>query len=315
VRIAHRPAPALTRLLASAALLLALAGCSLGTVATPTATPGARPRAASPTPNAPRYGGRVTIGIVGDLPDLNPALDGNDLAAILFRPVVEGLFSFDREGRPQPWLAESVPAAGRGVSDDGRVVILRVRQGVAWEDGRAVTAEDVRFAHDIALNPANPLPPDVVAANAAIRTLDVLDSYTVRLGYDGPDDSYLRAFPLLFPEHLFNGQTTLAGHPYSRAPFGTGPFRFSEWVPGDHLTLVRSATYRDTDRPYLDELVYRQFPDQAAAEAARRSRAIDLLLAPDRASFLAPLPAAIHNLAPDSGAPPTRTAREWWREK
>ena len=312
---ARNPAAPLARLVASAVLLLALAGCSLGPAAAPTATPGARPRAGSPTParNVPRYGGRVTIGIVGELRDLNPALVGNDLAAVLFRPVVEGLFSFDREGRVSAVLAESVPAVGRGVADDGRVVVVRLRQGVAWEDGRAVTAEDLRFTHAVARNPANPLPPEVVAANAAIRTLDALDAYTVRLGYDGPDDSYLRAFPQLFPAHLFNGQTTLAGHPYSRAPFGTGPFRFGEWVPGDHLTLARSPSYRDRDRPYLDEIVYRQFPDQAAAAAARRSGAIDLIVAPDRATFLAPLPAAIHGLAPEAGPPPTRTAREWWR--
>ncbi len=311
--------PLLARFVASATLLLALAGCSLWPAAAPTATPAATPGVRpGPTPTSgttPRYGSRVTIGIVGELRDLNPALAGNDLAAVLFRPVVEGLFSFDREGRVSAVLAESVPVVGQGVSDDGKMVILRLRQAVAWEDGRAVTAEDVRFTHAVALNPVNSLPPEVVAANAAIRTLDVLDTYTVRLGYDSLDYSYLRAFPQLFPAHLFNGQTTLAGHPYSRTPFGTGPFRFSAWVPGDHLTLARSASYRDGTRPYLDEIVYRQFPNQATAEAAWRSRDVDLVLAPDRATFLSPLPTAIHNLAPETAPPPTRNAREWWRDE
>ena len=297
------------------ALILALAACSpWPRDATPTAAPTARPggNAGTATPIVPRYGGSVTIGFVGALDDLTPAVAGNALASAIFRPVVEGLFTFDRAGQPRPWLAESVPVVGNGISGDGKVVILRLRQGVAWEDGRALTSEDVRFTRAVALDPANGLPEEVVAANRAIQTLDILDPYTVRLGYAGPDDSFLRAFPILFPAHLFNGQTTLAGHPYGRAPFGTGPFRFREWVPGDHLTLTRSGSYRDGGRPYLDEIVYRQFPDQPAAEAARRAGTIDLIIAADAASFVEPLPSRLHGLDPYAGIP-TRSAQEWWK--
>jgi peptide/nickel transport system substrate-binding protein len=268
----------------------------------------------------PRRGGKITIGFVGELGELNPGFANNTLAAALFRPVVEGLFATDAEGRPQAWLAESVPGPGKGVSDDGTVVIVRVRQGVAWEDGRTLTAEDLRFSHAVVRDAANPFPPEVVEAHAAIRTLDVLDPFTVRLGYDreapatGDGPSFLRTFPVVYPAHLFNGQTRLVGQPYGRAPFGTGPFRFREWVPGDHLTLVRSASYRDAGRPYLDEIVYRQFPDQAAAEAARESDEIDLILAADAASFVEPLLGDLRGVVLFRGSPPTRSAHEWWRE-
>lgn len=302
------------------AALVALAACvPWSSDATPSAAPVARPPGsrATATPLAPRRGGRVTIGIAGELRDLTPSLDGNALAAALFRPVVEGLFAFDGEGRPQPWLAESVPAHGKGIADDGLVVIIRLRQGVAWEDGRALTGDDLRFSHAMALDRANRLPPGVVAANEAITTLDVLDPFTVRLGYADPEAAtadatgFLHAFPLILPAHLFNGQTTLAGHPYGRAPFGTGPFRFREWVPGDRLILVRSASYRDGGRPYLDEIVYRQFPELAAAEAARQAGEIDLVLAPDGAAFVGPVPGALRGV----GAVPMRGAQEWWRER
>ena len=287
------------------------------------ATPTAQPTGpnASATPIPPRYGGSITIGFVGELGDLNPAFADNALAATLFRPVVEGLFAINPNGRFEAWLAESVPAPGRGISEDGTVVILRLRQGVAWEDGRALTAEDLRFTHNAVLDPANPFPPDVVAAHAAIRTLDVLDSYTVRLGYDrtapatGNPPSVLRAFPVVYPAHLFNGQTRLVGHPYARGPFGTGPFRFREWVPGDHLTLARNGTYRNGARPYLDQIVYRQFPDQPAAEAARQSGEIDLILAADTTSFVDPLPGFLRGVTLFPGSPPTRSAHEWWRAK
>jgi peptide/nickel transport system substrate-binding protein len=302
------------------ALVVALAACAPWSAdATPTPQPSARPTG-TVTP-VPRRGGSLTIGFVGELGDLNPGFADNALAATLFRPVVEGLFATDNQGRPQAWLAESVPSPGKGVSEDGTVVILRLRQGVAWEDGRPLTGEDLRFTHAAVRDRANPFPAEVVAAHEAIRTLDVLDPYTVRLGYDsaaataGGTPSFLRTFPVVYPAHLFNGLTGLVGHPYGRAPFGSGPFRFREWVPGDHLTLARSGTYRDGGRPYLDEIVYRQFPDQAVAEAAQDAGLVDLLLAPDAASFLPPLPDDLRGVVLFPGSPPTRSAHEWWLEE
>jgi ABC-type transport system substrate-binding protein len=266
--------------------------------------------------DAPRRGGRATIGVVGTPATLNPAFDRTGLAAVLFRPVVEGLFETDERGGVRARLAEGVPGRGGGVSEDGLVVILRLRQGVAWEDNRSFTAADVFFTHAATLDPANPVPPEVAAAGRTIRALDALDPYTVRLSLDAPGDAWMRAFPTILPAHLFNGRTDLAGHPYGRAPFGTGPFRLREWVPGDRLVLARSASYRRGDRPYLDEIAFLFFPDSAAAEGAMRARAIDLLLTPDAGGFLAPegRDTGLRGVAPVPGLPPTWNAEEWWRE-
>jgi peptide/nickel transport system substrate-binding protein len=308
-----------TRLGGALALLVALAGCgtwpaahsSSGAAATPggQASPGAARTA------TPRAGGRATIGVVGDLRALNPAFDQAGLAATLFRPVVEGLFDFDPAGKPRAWLAESVPSPGNGLSTDGKVAIIRLREGVAWEDGRPFTADDILFTYAASQNPGNPFAPAIASAYQAIRAVDELDSYTVRLTLDQPGDAYLRAFSPIFPAHLFNGQTNLVTHPYARAPFGTGPFRFSEWVPGTSLTLVRSASYRVQGRPYLDAIDFRAFPDQATAEAALRAGVVDLLLTADGQGLITPPtgPGTIRGVAPARNVPPTWNAGDWWR--
>ncbi len=302
-------------------LLLALLALSACVGASPTAL---APRPTPPRPSAPaamptvtpRYGGRATIGVVGDLRAIDPAFATTGLAATLLRPVVEGLFDFDAAGQPRPWLAEAIPTRGQGTSNDGTVVIVRLRQGIAWEDGHAFTAADVLFTLAAARDPTNAFAPEITAAYATIRSADALDPYTVRLGLAGASDDYLRAFSPVFPAHLFNGRTDLASSPYARAPFGTGPFRLAEWTPGESLLLKRSASHRRTDRPYLDALLFLAFPDQATAETALREGRIDLLLTPDTQTFFAPpdRPTAIRGLSPTHGIPPTWNAADWWRQ-
>jgi len=301
-------------------LLLALVALSACVGASPTAPAPPRtppqPRAPAATPTGtPQYGGRATVGIVGDLRAIDPAFATVGLAATLFRPIVEGLFDFDANDQPRPWLAEAVPARGQGVSNDGTVVIVRLRQGVAWEDGRAFTAADVLFTLAAARDPANAFAPEVAAAYATIRTADALDPYTVRLGLTAPGDDYLRAFSPVFPAHLFNGRTGLADSPYARAPFGTGPFRVADWTPGESLLLTRSASYRLTNRPRLDAILFLAFSDQATAETALREGRIDLLLTPDAQTFFAPPGGntAIRGLSPQRTVPPTWNAADWWR--
>src|SRR5262249_51651897 len=44
-------------------------------------------------------------------------------------------------------------------------------------------------------------------------------------------------------------------------PIGTGPFVFSEWVPGNHFTAVRNPDYWQPGLPYLDSITFRPIPD------------------------------------------------------
>ncbi len=44
-------------------------------------------------------------------------------------------------------------------------------------------------------------------------------------------------------------------------PVGTGPYRMTEWVKDDHITLERWDKFFKSDKPYLDEVVFRAIGD------------------------------------------------------
>ena len=61
---------------------------------------------------------------------------------------------------------------------------------------------------------------------------------------------------------------------------GTGPFKFVEWVSGDHITLAKSPNYWEPGLPYLDQVFIKVYNDQPAMVVALESGAIDMAFGP-----------------------------------
>jgi peptide/nickel transport system substrate-binding protein len=65
---------------------------------------------------------------------------------------------------------------------------------------------------------------------------------------------------------------------FARHPVGTGPFMFKEWVPKDHITLVKnpdynwgSSFYKHTGPAYLDEVIFKVIPEASVRTGALKS--------------------------------------------
>jgi peptide/nickel transport system substrate-binding protein len=101
--------------------------------------------------------------------------------------------------------------------------VFHLRRDVRWHDGRPFTAEDVRFTYETVINPATS--PTVSKADyASIRSVEVLDDYTVRFNLARPDAAFLSRLTLgIAPRHVLEGQD-LATTAFNSSPVGTGPF-------------------------------------------------------------------------------------------
>jgi len=89
---------------------------------------------------------------------------------------------------------------------------------------------------------------------------------------------YMLTSPAILPKHILGGLTAaqINGNAWFRAPVGTGPYKFQEWVPGDHITVVKNPNYFIKGQPYLDRIIYRVVPDANTLLNMTETGAVDI---------------------------------------
>ena len=220
----------------------------------------------------PTTGGEYVEGLIGSLSRLNPVLDYyNPSDRDVDRLIFSGLIRFDDRGIPQGDLAESW-----GVSQNGKIYNFTIRPDVYWHDGEPITSDDVLFTVDLLKDESSSVPPDV---RDLWKEVDVerLDDKTVQFRLPeaySPFMDYL-AFGVL-PKHLLEGMTfeEITDAPFNLAPVGSGPYRFDHLITenGEIKGVVLKA-YEDyyLQRPFIEEVVFRYYPDAASALAAYKA--------------------------------------------
>ncbi|HEY8313116.1 MAG TPA: peptide ABC transporter substrate-binding protein [Candidatus Baltobacteraceae bacterium] len=190
----------------------------------------------------------LTIVQTQDFASLNPifvsGVGGQELAALLY----SYLLRIDDRGNLVPDAALRVPTrANGGISPDGRTITYRLRAGLRFSDGVALTSRDVAFTMRAITDPRNAVPS--VLGFDRIRAIETPDARTVRVVLKTPFAPALvylcgpgNAVPIL-PEHILGRQGPLAQAPFDAKPVGSGPYRVVRWQRGERLELERNSTY------------------------------------------------------------------------
>lgn len=160
-----------------------------------------------------------------------------ELAYPLVTLVYDTLLSRDPDGDPQPWLARSVKR-----SAGGRRVVIRLRRGVRWHDGRPLTAADVVFTFKfVKTHVHRRFTPQLVG----IRRVRAASPRTVTIDLHQPApgflDQPLADLPIL-PRHLWADRPADQWIPPG-LPIGSGPYRFASYAPGKGYTFAANRAY------------------------------------------------------------------------
>ena len=220
----------------------------------------------------PADGGTYVEGVVGGPQYLDPVLASTDLDADVVRLVFSGLTQLSRDGSVVPDLAAFT------TEDDGKVWTFTIRSDAKWQDGAPVTSADVAYTVSLVQDKAYVGPYSDAFHGVKV---DALSDHLVRFTLPQAFGAFAvnTTLPLL-PAHLLNGVTynTLPRHVFNQRPVGTGPFRVVESDPRQ-VTLAASddyyALHPDRQRPYLDRLILRSYPDTTQALTALSRGEID----------------------------------------
>lgn len=223
--------------------------------------------------------GIATVLLPEDLATMNPYTTTALITMQVVPAVLEPLVGVDPDGNYYPILAREVPTVENGgVSDGGRTITWRLREGVTWSDGTPFTADDVVFTAEAASTGT-----DTVRAGAfdAVASVEALDDLTVAVHYDAYNSSYLDQFQWgILPRHATGDPSDMGTWDFNRAPVGTGPFVLGEWRTGDRIILDRNDRAREDVTPRLDRVVFMVVPSEETRAAMMQRGDADVMLWP-----------------------------------
>ena len=184
----------------------------------------------------------------------------------------EPLGAWDADGNLIPILAAEVPTlANGGVSRDGKSITWKLKRNVQWHDGVPFTADDVVFTAAYAADPATSA---YTGGSYKDVKITKVDSHTVRVEYQKPSpfwaDPFVSAAGMIIPKHVFEAYKGAASRdaPANLKPVGTGPYKFTDFKPGDMLRGVINTNYHEANRPYFDSIEMKGGGDAVSAARA-----------------------------------------------
>lgn len=203
---------------------------------------------------------------------LNPILTTDTYSSQVVGVIFNGLFRVNESLELEPDLAESY-----SISKDGKVYIFKLKHGVKWHDGTELTADDVVFTFEKMIDPKTNTVrrSNYVIEGKPIRFVAV-DKYTVKAVLPKPFSPFLSsAATEILPKHLLK-DVDINTATFNRHPIGTGPFKFQEWKPGQHIIVTQNPDYF-RGKPKLSAIIFRSIPDANSARIALMKGDIDEL--------------------------------------
>ena len=209
-------------------------------------------------------GGDIIVTFSNDVATLDPAIGYDWQNWSMIKSLFDGLMAY------KPGTTDLVPALAESdkISEDGKTYTFTLRDGVRFSNGRAMTADDVKYSLDRTVNPKTASPGasffstiagyDAVAKGkaAALSGVKVIDPHTVEIDLSQPDASFLQKMALNFAFVVPKEAVEKYGADFGKHPVGTGAFKMDHWTLGQQLVFVRNPDYWRKGIPHLDKITF-----------------------------------------------------------
>ena len=216
-------------------------------------------------------GGQVILVSTSDIATLNPVVRSDIIALYAINNIFNYLVGANPiDGTMAPDLADYWE-----VGADGKTYTFYLSKDARWHDGEPVTAHDcvMTFEAVMAEESISPLGSEFTGSVASMRAVD---DHTFEIVSKEPVALFLEktvsSIPIM-PAHIWGDipHSEWASSPGSTGTdpsqvIGSGPFKFVEWVLGDHVTIERNEDYWQPERvPNIDRFTIRVITEPESA--------------------------------------------------
>ena len=208
---------------------------------------------------------KMTMAVFQEPDTLDPSASGLITVGTISQCVFDHLI-WSLPGRSSSSFSAGL-AQSWEVSTDATTYTFHLRKDVKFHDGTAFDANAVKVTFDHIVDP-NTKSKSAAAALGPYKETQVVDQYTAKVVFSEPNAAFLNevaGFSMISPAALQKYGADFAKH-----PVGTGPFKFKEYVVGQHVTVERNPDYAwgpapiRTGAPLLSEITFRILADPGA---------------------------------------------------
>ncbi|HEY4433157.1 MAG TPA: peptide ABC transporter substrate-binding protein, partial [Candidatus Cybelea sp.] len=220
-----------------------------------------------------------------DPKNLNPALNSGSPTLDLSMFIYSWTVRYDQNAHPFPDALREIPTIANGdVSKDGLTLKYKLRPNIKWQDGVALTCNDLKFSWQVVMNTHN----NVITTDGFkdIGSIDCSDPAVAVIHMKRLYAPFLQQLwsvngnmPIL-PEHILAKYNDDKGSfntaPYNALPIGSGPFKVVAWHRGQDVEMVANPDFY-LGAPKLKRVVYKILPDENTAVTQLQTHELDLL--------------------------------------
>lgn len=178
---------------------------------------------------------------------LNPMYTTMTFSGYTYQLYLAGAWAYDEAYNPIPVLVEALPSTENGgISADGTVFTLKLKEGLLWSDGDPLDSADFVFTYEMKMSDANT--PLTRAPYDRVASVEAPDPLTVVVRFDAPYAPWLGLFTYVLPQHVlgpvFEAEGTLDNAAFNRNPtVASGPYVFEEWNVGNFMRFKANPNY------------------------------------------------------------------------
>lgn len=211
-----------------------------------------------------KSGGNIVVTYQNNVSTLDPAIGYDWQNWTMIRSLFDGLMDY-KHGTTEltPDLAKSYQ-----ISNDGKTYTFELRPNVKFSNGRTMTADDVKYSLNRAVDPNTKSPgssffasiegyEQVASGKAkALSGVKVLSPTKIQISLSHPDATFLNVLALNFAFVVPKEAVAKWGNDFGKHPVGTGAYILKKWDLGRDLVFVKNPHYYHAGVPSLDQITF-----------------------------------------------------------